>query len=65
MKSISFSANGELFKEVEKIKRMIRDEIHNKSRNISQSPSLPPCDSSKPLHSKSQSIATDKPPNAA
>jgi hypothetical protein len=41
MKDLSFSSNGKLFEEVERLKQVIRDEIYNKSRNLSQSPSLP------------------------
>lgn len=40
MKDVSFSSNGKLFEEVEQLKKIIRDEIYNKSRNLSCSPSF-------------------------
>jgi hypothetical protein len=40
MKDSSFSRNSKLFNDVESVKRTIRNEIHDKCRNISQSPSV-------------------------
>lgn len=52
MKDISFSSNGKIFEEVERLKQVIRDEIYNKSRNLSQSPSLQFYERSEPSHNK-------------
>lgn len=52
MKDLSFSSNGKLFEEVERLKQVIRDEIHNKSRNLSQSPSLQSHEGTEPWHNK-------------
>lgn len=40
MKDTSFCRNSKLFADVESVKKAIRDEIHDKCRNISRSPSM-------------------------
>ena len=52
MKDISFSSNGKIFEEVERLKQVIRNEIHNKSRNLSQSPSLQSYERPESSHNK-------------
>jgi hypothetical protein len=52
MKDSTFSSNSKLFSDIESVKRSIREEIHNKCRNVSSSPSVNSKKEDSKMHNK-------------